>query len=649
MRERLREGHEELLRKLDESPLDLPEQILPPETVTALEAGEVAARQGTWNDFLSILRRFDRAETQAQVLEALLAESHGFAGRSILFLVRESQASAWGGSGWEGDVSSLSFDYGEDKPWAELARGAGVVRLDAGACAAVSSRLEAPVAQEGVLVPLVLRDRIAAALYADRRDGEPTFSVPGLQSLTYLAAQAIETLTFRDRSMTPTLWDGEEAPEELAVLPLWDSSPTAESEPAEAAVSDASAAESHATVAQVAPPPVVEPVETPEPEVDEPVVEAIELPEEVVEEEAEVAAEVVETVAEVEEIVAEVEPAPLVIEEVAEEPTPEVVAAPAEEPEEMPSLELVEPPAAVAEPEEMTEPEVEFVTPEPPEFVAPPEPPAVVAEPEAPAVEPPAAEKASEEGSSSGLEDLEEMELADADSSFWSMPEDIAAEADKAQVPEIVEDPEPEPEKPPLTSTQELGEVSLEMAAAPPEEPVEPPVAEGPAHTFEIPSPSPMPEPSGDETVMIDRSRFPAAFGDPPAPPAPPVVEPPGEEMDGTVSGRAQVQPPSDLEGPGWAFANTEEKAEASADDAEHEEARRLARLLVSEIRLYNEEQVEEGRRTKDIYRRLRDDIDRSRQMYEERVSSGIVASTDYFQQELVRILGAGDAAALGM
>ena len=84
-------------------------------------------------------------------------------------------------------------------------------------------------------------------------------------------------------------------------------------------------------------------------------------------------------------------------------------------------------------------------------------------------------------------------------------------------------------------------------------------------------------------------------------------------------------------------------------EEAIHNEARRLARLLVSEIKLYNEEQVEEGRRKHDLYERLKEDIDRSRQIYEERIDPRLVRSTDYFYQELVRILAAGDADALGM
>ncbi|MEJ7711269.1 MAG: hypothetical protein WKF84_15740 [Pyrinomonadaceae bacterium] len=48
-----------------------------------------------------------------------------------------------------------------------------------------------------------------------------------------------------------------------------------------------------------------------------------------------------------------------------------------------------------------------------------------------------------------------------------------------------------------------------------------------------------------------------------------------------------------------------------------HIDARRFARLLVSEIKLYNEEKVQKGRHEGDLYNRLQEEIDRSRLMYE--------------------------------
>jgi hypothetical protein len=79
-----------------------------------------------------------------------------------------------------------------------------------------------------------------------------------------------------------------------------------------------------------------------------------------------------------------------------------------------------------------------------------------------------------------------------------------------------------------------------------------------------------------------------------------------------------------------------------------HNDARRFARLLVSEIKLYNEPKVKEGRNRGDIYDRLREDIDRSRQMYDKRVAPPVAARHDYFHQELVNTLAEGDPEKLG-
>ena len=78
------------------------------------------------------------------------------------------------------------------------------------------------------------------------------------------------------------------------------------------------------------------------------------------------------------------------------------------------------------------------------------------------------------------------------------------------------------------------------------------------------------------------------------------------------------------------------------------EDARRLARLLISEIKLYNEKKVEEGKAAGDVYERLKDDIERSRQVYIERVPENVRREADYFHEELIRILADGRAEALG-
>lgn len=79
-----------------------------------------------------------------------------------------------------------------------------------------------------------------------------------------------------------------------------------------------------------------------------------------------------------------------------------------------------------------------------------------------------------------------------------------------------------------------------------------------------------------------------------------------------------------------------------------HNDARRFARLLVSEIKLYNEQKVSEGRNSSDLYDRLREAIDRSREMYDKRVQPQVAAKFDYFHYELVSNLAEGNDSKLG-
>lgn len=85
----------------------------------------------------------------------------------------------------------------------------------------------------------------------------------------------------------------------------------------------------------------------------------------------------------------------------------------------------------------------------------------------------------------------------------------------------------------------------------------------------------------------------------------------------------------------------TEEQRRRQAD------ARRFAHLLVSELLLYNEEAVVQGRKHHDLSERLKKEIDRSRQAYQARVSGLPSRGADYFEEELVRQLALGDKALL--
>ena len=76
--------------------------------------------------------------------------------------------------------------------------------------------------------------------------------------------------------------------------------------------------------------------------------------------------------------------------------------------------------------------------------------------------------------------------------------------------------------------------------------------------------------------------------------------------------------------------------------------AKRTARLLVSEIRLFHEPAVNEGRLRGNLMERLAPEIEQARTAYNQRVPAGVRSTTDFFDQELVRTLAGGDAALLG-
>jgi hypothetical protein len=148
--------------------------------------------------------------------------------------------------------------------------------------------------------------------------------------------------------------------------------------------------------------------------------------------------------------------------------------------------------------------------------------------------------------------------------------------------------------------------------------------------TDAVPSPEPPPQPPEIPT---------------PAPKPPKAAPPAGGEGPSVIELEAPppvrpVEPPAE---PSAGVGAVHE------EDARHEEARRFARLLVSEIKLYNEDEVERGRAERDIGVRLKEDIDRSREMYEKRIPADVRHGHDYFRDELVRILADGDADALGM
>jgi hypothetical protein len=86
----------------------------------------------------------------------------------------------------------------------------------------------------------------------------------------------------------------------------------------------------------------------------------------------------------------------------------------------------------------------------------------------------------------------------------------------------------------------------------------------------------------------------------------------------------------------------------SEAEQKIHKDARRFAKVLVSDIEYYNKAKVEEGRKNKDLYQRMKLDIDRSRLTFAERFGKSVGKQFDYFHDELVRSLAGNDPSLLG-
>jgi hypothetical protein len=167
-------------------------------------------------------------------------------------------------------------------------------------------------------------------------------------------------------------------------------------------------------------------------------------------------------------------------------------------------------------------------------------------------------------------------------------------------------------------------------------------------------------EAAGNERIETPAAAAPAApsFSDPFAGHAPKHAQPAAQEVEEPVAAAAAVAeaaatpvataPPA-MAAAAAAAPAPDAFAQMSVADADtHRKAQRFARLLMDEVKLYNQAKVAEGRKKKDLYDRLKEDIDKSRNTYNKRYGSTAAATADYFNQELIRSLAEDDVTLLG-
>jgi len=84
------------------------------------------------------------------------------------------------------------------------------------------------------------------------------------------------------------------------------------------------------------------------------------------------------------------------------------------------------------------------------------------------------------------------------------------------------------------------------------------------------------------------------------------------------------------------------EEADAGPENATDQKARRLARALVSDILVYNREKRDTALANGTLVRALGQEIKKSWELYKERVTPEVAASTNYFKEALNDILSEG-------
>lgn len=202
---------------------------------------------------------------------------------------------------------------------------------------------------------------------------------------------------------------------------------------------------------------------------------------------------------------------------------------------------------------------------------------------------------------------------------------------------------EPAPVEPPPV------ELAVEAAV------VEPPVAEVHVEPAVLEPPVLVPEPAVSEP---ESPAPPVEVATEAPPPFMPVVE--SEPELAVIEPAAEIIPPLPEiaspapvvvaeSAPPPAVPTVFDVAQLSeAEQKVHKDAKRFAKILVSEIELYNKSKVADGRKNRDLYKRLKSDVDRSRQTFEKRFGKVLSKQFDYFHDELVKALALNDPELLG-
>ncbi|HEU5163380.1 MAG TPA: hypothetical protein VFV54_09570, partial [Thermoanaerobaculia bacterium] len=189
----------------------------PPPPPPAMDSGKLR----------SAVRAIEGGKSQVEILNGLLDQGAVFASRLAVFILKGDTFQGWKGVGFaahggvDENVKRFAATTADVPDAARMMRDERVVPTDGNA---ICNKLGAPSPSRAILIPMVIKDKIAAALYADAVGDDEPFDRAGLELLVFTTGLLIDTLAIRKKIPSPSL-SGEQTEGDATIFATPDITP----------------------------------------------------------------------------------------------------------------------------------------------------------------------------------------------------------------------------------------------------------------------------------------------------------------------------------------------------------------------------------------------------------------------------------------
>jgi len=176
-----------------------------PAPVVSAPVGSGASRVKT------AVQSVEQGKSQVDILNALLEQCLMFGSRAAMLILRGETFSGWKGVGFTAAggndemVKRFNAAPGLIPELDRVLRNEEVVTWDG---ANLSTRLGVPASTKAILVPMVIKDKVAAAVYVDATElDEARLDPASIELLVFTTGLLIDTLSIRKKIPSPSLND----------------------------------------------------------------------------------------------------------------------------------------------------------------------------------------------------------------------------------------------------------------------------------------------------------------------------------------------------------------------------------------------------------------------------------------------------------